>query len=193
MKLGINSFARVAVPAGRQAFTLIEVLVASSIATFIMGATLLLLLESAQENRRGYADATVEEAAAGLEGQLLARLRVTSANEGIIFASPSSIIFARGPAPDFPREQISFDATAGTVYYYSNRLVLSNGVSLYQNRTNIALRQLTFSPSIKPDGTTNAALINVLLKLDDNGSSGRSPTNNPASIWRTFAVDMRNH
>ena len=174
-------------------FTLIEMLVASSIATLLGGVILLLLLQSAREGRRGFADATVEEAVAGLQSQILAHLRITSANEGVIFASPSSVIFARGPAPDYPREQITFNAGTGQVLYYSNRNTSTSQVVLHQNKPNVVLRQLGFSPSIKPDGTTNCALINVLINMDDNGASGRPAGGNPASIWRTFSVEMRNN
>ena len=169
-----------------------EVLVASSIAILLVAVTLMLLLQSAREGRRGFADATVEEAVAGLQSQLLAHLRVTSATEGVIFAGPSSIIFARGPAPDYPREQITFNSGTGQVLYYVNRTMLANPLVLHQNRTNVTLRQLGFSPSIKPDGTTNCALINVIINMDDNGSAGRRGSGNPASVWRTFSIEMRN-
>jgi hypothetical protein len=46
---------------------------------------------------------------------------------------------------------------------------------------------------LKPDGSPDNSLINVSFQLDDNGASGQNQTNNPASICRTFSVQMRNN
>jgi len=164
----------------------------------------ILLLESAREERRGFADATVEQAAAKLQTQIIACLRVMSASEGVIFYAPAtdsagatngftSIILAEGPAPDYPREQITFDAPTGKVLYYPNRSATNTAITMIGNGSGVVIRQVCFSPSLKSDGSPDNALINVLIKLDDNGASGRTVMPNPASIWRSFSVRMRNN
>ena len=179
-------------------------MVASSLSLIVVAAPLMLLLEAAKEERRGLADATVEQAAAKLQTQLMDYLRAMSASEGVIFTSPAtdqtgttngfgSIILARGPAPDYPREQITFDPAAGKVRYYPNRSTTNIFKTLIDSQPGVAVREVCFSPALKMDGTIDNALINVLIKLDDNGSSGRPASPNASSIWRTFAVQMRNN
>jgi prepilin-type N-terminal cleavage/methylation domain-containing protein len=200
-KLGISQRRSSAL---RRGFTLIELLVAASVGIMVIGTPIMLLIESAREERRGLADATAEQAAAKLQNQILGYVRAMSAQEGVVFSVPAtdsggetngfrSIILARGPAPDYPREQISFDAGAGRVLYYPNRLLPDTAIVMMQNQSNVVVRQVNFSPSLKMDGTVDNALINVLIQLDDNGCSGRSVMPNPASIWRTFSVRMRNN
>jgi hypothetical protein len=174
-----------------------------AVGILVLGSAMVLLLESAREQRRSLADATVEQAAGKLQGQLIGYLRVMSAKEGVIFSTPAknasgtnigfmNIIIAAGPSPDFPRQQITFDPDAGKMVYYPNRLATNTAIVIFQKQPNLVLRQACFSPTLKLDGTPDNSLINVLFNLDDNKASGRTATPNPASIWRTFSVRMRN-
>ena len=137
----------------RQAFTLVELLVASAVATIVTAGALVLLIESAKENRRGFADATVEAAAAALQSKIIAYLRVMSATEGVIFATPATdgsgallgykgIIIARGPSPDFPREQITFDVELEPHLKVLGRLAIVAEAELAQPRVQLDLREL---------------------------------------------------
>jgi len=182
-------------------------MVATGVGVLIAGTTMLLLLASAKESRRGLADAVVEQAASDLEHKLMRTLRVMSANEGIVFGSPStnssgtvvgynSIIIAAGPSPDNPRQQIAFDPASGSVTYKTNYASPNSMLVLAATNANSTIRLLTFQPSVKPDGTPDNSLVNVLLQVDDNGSAGRfgaNRSNNPAVVWRSFAVKMRNN
>lgn len=188
-------------------FTMVELLVASSVAALVAGTAMLLLIQSAKENRRGVADATVEQVSSDLQNKIIQYLRVMSASEGVVFSSPAtnpsgtllgyqSIIVARGPAPDYPRQQISFNPGTGRVLYKSNLSSTNAAAILVQTNSRAVVRVLSFTPSLKTDGTPDNALVNVLIKMDDNGSSGRfgsSRSNNPANVWRSFAVKMRNN
>jgi prepilin-type N-terminal cleavage/methylation domain-containing protein len=188
-------------------FTMVELLVASSLAALVAGTAMLLLIQSAKENKRGVADATVEQMSSDLQNKIIQDLRVMSAGEGVIFSSPATnpsgtilgyqnIIVARGPAPDYPRQQISFDPGTGRVLYNSNLSSTNAPAILVQTNSRAVVRVLSFSPSLKTDGTADNALVNVLIEMDDNGSSGRfgtSHSNNPANVWRSFAVKMRNN
>lgn len=187
----------------RRGFTLMELMVASGVAGLVLSVTMVLLIASAKENRRGVADASVEYAASDLQNRIVGYLRQMSANEGVLFSSPAtngagavvgykSIVVARGPAPDNPRQEITFDTSRGRVIYNPNRSSTNPAVVLIQTNGHRALRLLAFSPSVKPDGRTDNALVNVVLKIDDNGSSGRNSAN-PANVQRTFAVRMRNN
>jgi prepilin-type N-terminal cleavage/methylation domain-containing protein len=176
-------------------FTLVELMVASSLAALVAGTTMTLLIETAKENKRGVADSTVELVSSGLESKLLQSLRVMSAKE-VVFASPQSIIVACGPSPDNPRQKFSFDSSTGSVLYQSDLSSTNASTVLAQTTSHGAVRDVNFSPSLKPDGTADYSLVNVLIKMDDNGSAGRSGSsgsNNPAVVWRSFAVKMRNN
>ena len=186
-------------------FTLAELIVASGVGTIIAGTMMLLLLQSAKEQYRGTADANVEQAAGELEHQVIRLLRTMSATEGVVFTSLTTnndvsfhgyqrIIVARGPTPDFPREEIRFDALNQRAVYDPNRAVTNNEQVLLESRPSAyVLRNLCFFPSLKEDGTPDNSLVNVIIEVDDNGSSRRHTVVNPAHIERTFAVKMRNN
>jgi prepilin-type N-terminal cleavage/methylation domain-containing protein len=184
-------------------FTLVEVMVASGLASLVTGAGLLLLLESARESRRGFADATLESKVNEVQTRIIGCLRPMSADEGVIFADPLTdqegallgfrrIIVARGPAPDHPREELRFESAGGRAVHDPNRAVAGNEVTLGQSTAGAVVRRVSFWPSLKKDGTPDNSLINVSITADDNGSSGR-PLPNAANVWRTFTVRMRNH
>jgi prepilin-type N-terminal cleavage/methylation domain-containing protein len=192
---------------GCRGYTMVELLIAASVAALVAGTAMMLLIQSAKENRRGLADATVEQVSSDLQNKIIQNLRVMSATEGVVFSSPvqnalgsllgyQSIIVARGPAPDYPRQRISFDPGTGSVLHKSNVASTNAPAILVQTNSRVVVRGLTFSPSLKADGTPDNALVNVLIKMDDNGSAGRygaSRSNNPANVWRSFAVKMRNN
>lgn len=191
----------------RRGFTLVELLIASSVAMLIGGTTMLMLIESAKENRRGLADSTVEQAAGALQQKIIQQLRSMSASEGVAFSSPvtsgsgtllgyKSIIVAQGQYPDYPRQQISFNPTTKQVVYNSNLSSTNATVNLARGNSNAVVRQLRFSPSLKSDSTVDNALVNVSIEMDDNGFSrraGSSYLDNPAYVRRTFSVRMRNN
>ena len=81
----------------RGGFTLIELLVSSGVSTLIVGSVMLLLIESAKEQRRGLADSTVERVACDLEDELMRTLRGMSATEGVVFSGSVTMIPSRLP------------------------------------------------------------------------------------------------
>jgi hypothetical protein len=191
--------------ARRQGFTVAELLIASSVGLLIGGVAGLLILESAREDVRSVADMAVEQAASDLEGRLVSCLRIMSARESVVYTTPTEdeedgyrgfqrIIVAQGPVPDFPRAELRFDAATGSAIYLSNRLVVGSQEVLMQSHSNrVVLRNLCFFPSVKADSTPDNSLVNIVIEVDDDGSSRRRTNSNPARIQRTFAVKMRNN
>lgn len=188
----------------RRAFTLVELLIASSIGLLIAGGVMLLLIESTKEMYRDVADETVQQAAGDLESKLARCLRGMSAAESVVFATPASstgpgtnwfrrIIVARGPAPGFPREEIRFDTNSAAALYFPNRLLTNNTVLLQSRAGSYALRDLYFYPSFEEDGTLDSSLIYVVFDIDDDGYSRTPGAANFAKVQRTFAVKMRNN
>jgi prepilin-type N-terminal cleavage/methylation domain-containing protein len=193
----------------QRGFTLTELMVGMVAGLLIAGSMMLLLIQSAREQYRGVADATVEEVTATLQTEIIRCLRGMSANEGVVFSSPATnsgavyqgfqrVVMAHGPVPDYPREDIRFDPQAGTLTYDPNLTITGNERVFLQSRTNaFMLRNVCFFPSLKPDGSLDNSLVNVVIELDDNRSSRRpgllSSPSYPARVQRTFAVKMRNH
>jgi hypothetical protein len=189
----------------RRGFTLVELVVASGVGMLIAGGGMLLLVEASKETYRGMADATVEQAASDLESRIFRCLRSMSASEGVVYTTPGSvgpggyqgyqrIIVARGPTPDYPREELRFDASAAQAVYLPNRSISSTSQLFMNSRSNVVvLRNLCFFPSFKQDGTPDNSLVNVVVEVDDAGYARRSGSVNPARIQRTFAVKMRNN
>jgi hypothetical protein len=60
------------------------------------------------------------------------------------------------------------------------------------NSAAAVLTELYFSTSFNLDGSQNNSLLNVVFQMNDNGFSRQNPTNNPASLFRNFSVQMRN-
>lgn len=187
----------------RRAFTMVEFLIASGVGTLLAGAAMMLMLETTKESLRALADYTVEQQASDLEHKIVRYLRGMSANEGVIFFTPSAsagypgycrIIVARGPAPDFPREELWFDPDTKRVSYRTNRSQTASEQVVMRSRTNVVvLRNLCFFPSVKSDGALDNSLVNVVFDLDEDGASRRQASTTPARIQRTFAVKMRNN
>ncbi len=189
------------------AFTLVEVLVASSIGVMVAGTTMVLLLASAQEEYRGLADTTVEQEASNLSSRITQCLRMMSASQGVVFdtTQPETeggaivgwrrIVVAAGPAPDYPRVELKFNPTTGKVTYNPDCSNAGNAQILFQNNSEAVVRRLYFWPSFRADGRQDNTLVNVLIDIDDNNSSRRnlaSSDQNPSSIERSFSVKMRN-
>ncbi len=101
-----------------------EALMAFAIGFLILGGLFPMLLLVATEQRRTYADMTVEDVAGRLQDRLTVVLRSMSASESIILADPvndedghavgfARAIMARGKAPDYPREELILNVAQG--------------------------------------------------------------------------------
>ncbi|MCS7089262.1 MAG: hypothetical protein RMN51_05880 [Verrucomicrobiota bacterium] len=186
------------------AYTLVELMVAISIGILLAGGGVFLLVEAVRENLRSVADARVEQEAAELQARLLRLLREMSSFEGAVYVLPVSgtgtigtayngLIVARGPAPDFPRAELRFDATSRRVWFRENRLNATTETVLFESRPGrVVLRQLTFAPTVKADNTTDNSLVRVYFEMDDDGFGRRRATANTSRVFRTFSVKMRN-
>lgn len=200
MKLPLSHRCR----ARREGFTLAELLIATGVGALIGIGAVFLLIEAAKENVRSIADMTVEQAATDLEGKVAQCLRGMSAREAVVYTSPVTdeqsgfhgyqrIIVARGAAPDYPRAELRFDTDAKRAVFLANRNQTGTQQVLMHSRSNsVMLRNLCFFPSMKSDSTPDNSLINVVIEVDDAGSSRRNTTCNPARVQRTFSVKMRN-
>ncbi len=187
-------------------FTLPEVLVAGSIGVIITGFIMTLLLDSGAEARMGLGVATVEDQAYYIEGQLTKNLRSMSANQGITPDRSTMCYAANGAFLGYQgvyafqiltngttvTEHIFFDPTHGTVTCVTNTAaVASSTVLWFTNSPNCVVSNLWFNTSANLDGSDNASLVNVVLEMNDNGYAEQNTTNNCATIYRSFAVQLR--
>jgi len=189
----------------RRAFTLVELLVASAVGVVLGGAVLLLLCQTATEQRSGLADMTVEEKAYILQANITACLRSMSANQGMTPDYSSGLydtngnllgyqsVFVFYPANGaYITANISYNSSSGQVAYTTNILQPSAQILWMSNSATAALTEFCLSASYNLDGSQNNSLVNVLFQMNDNGFSRQNPANNPASIYRNFSVQMRN-
>ena len=186
----------------RSAFTLVELVVSTGISVLVGGAIMLILLQVAKEHYRAVADQTVEAVSSDLENRLLQRLRSMSGSGGAIFSSPVAsgsktfrkVMVSRGPAPDYPREELSFDSANGRVMHVTNVAKAGTSIVLFTNKPgSYRLLDLHFFPGVKPDGSPDGSLINVSFTIDDHGSTKRLLTGSPVTLERTFSVRVRNN
>jgi prepilin-type N-terminal cleavage/methylation domain-containing protein len=185
----------------RQAFTLVELMMALSVGLVLSGTVVLLLVQGSLEQRKGYADMTVEESAYTLQANIINCLRGMSAGLGMTptdsngpnGTSTGIVVFRSNPDGSNTRQQINFYSTNGSVVYIPNNAYPTNKVVWMTSGQKVKLRNLYFSPSLNPDVSMNNSLVNVVFTMDDNGFSQQSlyPTNSPASICRSFSVQMR--
>ncbi len=190
---------------GQRAFSLIELMMALGIGLVLGGTVILLLLQAAKEQRKGMVNATVEQKAYGLQANITACLRSASANQGITPDYSSGLLDASGNLLGYgtifvfcPTNGgyltglIQYTRASGRVLYTPNVLTPSTQQLWMTNSQTAALTNLCFSTSFNPDGSKNSSLVNVRFQMDDRGYSQSNPTNNPASIYRSFSVQMRN-
>jgi prepilin-type N-terminal cleavage/methylation domain-containing protein len=188
----------------RRAYTLVELLVATAVGSVLAGVVLLLLCQTATEQRCGFADMTVEEQAYKLQANLTSCLRSMSANQGMNLSSGLynsnglllgyQTIFVFYPVTNgtYITGSIGYNAASGEVIYTSNILAPSIQTVWMSNSPTAVLTEFCFNPSYNLDGSQNNSLVNVLFQMNDNGFSQQNPVNNPASIYRNFSVQMRN-
>jgi hypothetical protein len=180
--------------------------VAASVAVVILGGVGVLLIQVAREQRKGLVDTTLEQMAGNLQDRLTVVLRSMSASQGSSFANPvtseqgqtigfSRIVVARGRAPDYPREEIYFDAAAGTVVHRPDLSTGGNEITLFRGNSEAVLRQVCFFPSLKADGAPDFTLVNIWLEFDDCEAAGRIDEHGArrsTTLQRTFTIKMRN-
>jgi type II secretory pathway pseudopilin PulG len=188
----------------QQGFTLVELVVSTGISVLLGGSVVLLLVQSATEQRNGYAANTVEEQAYILESSITGCLRTMSANQGMspvgstayvtggITNGYNSVILFYPTNGGYYTAEISYNSTNGQVFYIPNTSAPTTQVTWFSNSTSAALTALYFWGSYNLDGSHNNSLINVAFEMSDNGFSQHSPTNNPANVFRSFSVQMRN-
>jgi len=189
----------------RHGFTLVELMVATAVGIGLAGTVVLLLLQSAKEQRNGFADTSVEEKAYALQADLTSVLRCMSANYGFTPDNSSALydnsgnklgyktIFLFYPTNgNYITASISYNSTSGQVTYTPDTAQPSVQSVWMTNTATVALTELCFSYSLNLDGSQNNSLVNVLLQMNDNGFSQQNPSDNPASIYRNFSIQMRN-
>jgi hypothetical protein len=189
----------------RRAFTLVELMVAIAVGMGLGGTAMLLLVQTATEQRHGYADMTVEEDAYMLEANMTTCLRSMSANMGVTPSYNSLVTDTNGNPLGYQSisifyptngayitANISYNPSSGQVIYTPNVLSNTTQVVWMTPGTVAALTQLYFSTSFNLDGSQNNSLVNVLFQMNDNGFSQQGTINNPTSIFRNFSVQMRN-
>jgi prepilin-type N-terminal cleavage/methylation domain-containing protein len=188
-----------------RAFTLVELLVATAVGSTVAGAVLLLLCQTATEQRYGFADMTVEEKAYELEADITSCLRCMSANQGMTPVYSTAVAAANGVTLGYQSIDLFYPSTNGAyitgnisynahgeVIYTSNVLAPSTFVVWMSNSSTAQLTQFYFSSSLNLDGSQNDSLVNVVFQMNDNGFSQQNSNNNPASVLRNFSVQMRN-
>jgi prepilin-type N-terminal cleavage/methylation domain-containing protein len=193
-----------ATPVSRHAFTLVELMFAISIGLVVAGSAVMLIYQSAREQRRGLAAASVEAKSHLLQSKISACLRSASGNQGItpdystkvldsggnILGYQTIIVFAPTNG-GYVSGRIRYTAEAGSVVYTPN--VATAAEELWMtNSASCRLTNFLFNTSFNLDGSINSSLVNVSYLMDDNNYSTANQTNNPASILRSFSIQMRN-
>jgi len=193
------------VRASRQAFTLVELMVALVASIALTGTVFMLLVDTVLEQRNGLADTTVEEKAYTLQANITKCLRCMSANQGMTPDYTSALydansnqlgyssVFVFSPTTNgYITANIRYNSLTGQVTYTPNIAIPSAQTVWMSNSTTAVLPELCFTTSRNLDGSQNSSLVNVVFQMNDNGFSQQSSPNNPTSIYRNFSVQMRN-
>lgn len=188
-----------------RAYTLAELLVAMGVGAVLAGAVLLLLCQTATEQRYGLSDMTVEEKAYQLQANLTECLRSMSATMGMTPVWNSVVTTTNGTQLGYQSidvfypsngtyitGNIKYNSGTGQVVFTSNVLAAGTSTVWMSSNSTAALTSFYFNTSYNPDGSQNNSLVNVSFQMSDNGFSQQNPVNNPASLFRNFSVQMRN-
>jgi hypothetical protein len=200
MRLDLSSSVRASRRIGA---TLVEVLIAASIAVMVLTAFMVLVVETSKEQRWGIVETQLHAQSGLLQDKLTRLLREMSASESAIFGDPIAagspffrrVIVAQGQASAAPRQELIYNATAKSLTLDPNRAVSGDESALFSGNSAIKLRNMYFYPSMKPGGVPDSSSINVWFELDDDGTSGRvkaDGTPRMVSVVRSFTVTMRN-
>jgi prepilin-type N-terminal cleavage/methylation domain-containing protein len=189
----------------RRAFTLAELMVAMSVGLVLAGTAMVLLLISATEQRNGFADTSVEERAYILEDKITTCVRSASCNQGFTPNYGSGLYDGKGNFLGYQTislsyltngayimASISYNSSSGQVIYTPNVTAPSTQFIWMSNTPSAVLTELCFNTSLNMDTSQNNSLVNVIFQMNDDGFSQQNPSNNPASIYRNFSVQMRN-
>jgi len=194
--------ARFSTEVRRGGFSLTELMIAVGVGLPVAGAVVMLLLQASFEQRRGLADTTVEQSAYVLQTRITSCLRSMNSltpeyssgvYDGTNLLGYQIVYVFHANTNGIPTtERIRFVTNlTGQVIYTPDMAILTNQVMWMSNSPTVVLRQLYFNTSPKMDGSLDSSLIRVCFEMDDNGYSKQSPTNNPADIYRSFAIQMR--
>jgi hypothetical protein len=189
----------------RAGYTLIELMFAITAALTVTGAIVLLMVQAGIEQCKGLASATVEQKAYTLESQIINTLRMMSANQGFTpdygtavtdsggntLGYKSIVLFAPTNG-NYLTGRIQYDPTSGAVTYIPNVTSPATQSVWATNAVNSRLTKMYFSQSFNLDGSLNSSLVRVTFAMDDNGISMQATNINPASVQRSFAVQLRN-
>ncbi|MBI5385756.1 MAG: hypothetical protein HZA90_13840 [Verrucomicrobia bacterium] len=183
--------------------TLVEIVISSLIAVVVLGFLAVAVLQGTIEQRQALSHTALEIEAGIVSDKIAGLLREMSVTESVIFADPlpsnpycyRRIIVARGAAPSFPREVLSYNPTTLILTHDPNKN--ASGDERVLSRPGLAnvMRELYFFPSFANDGSSDSTALNVCLQVDDNCYTGRRDgasrfrTN---TVTRTFTVKMRN-
>ena len=127
MKIVLTKFSTIV---RRGGFTLTELMVAFSVGLPLAGAVVLLLVQASFEQRRGFADTTVEESAYVLQARIASCLRSMSCSGGLTPDTSSGVydagnnllgyqkvtVFHANTNGTYTAEQISFVSTNEVIY-----------------------------------------------------------------------------
>ncbi len=197
----------------KHALTIVEVLIASTIAVFISVAIVYLLWSVARQQRVAFIEAQVARRADRIQDKIIDILRRASRNQVVPFSvsdavpgQPSGkevffyrIIFRSGD--NMPNQELRFNPTNRSIVYDPNINVANNEQRLDQAFANSNLTRLEyvwFAQGVLPTGAPDNSLILVQLEVNDQGLARRSWRNpSKRSNWviatRTFAVNLRQY
>lgn len=188
----------------RRAFTLIELMFAVGIGLVVAGSAVMLIFQSAKEQRRGLAAVAVEVNSHLLQAKISACLRSASGNQGVTPDYSTRVLDGGGNLlgyetvfiftptnGGYASGRIKYTAAAGTVIYTPNLSVTAQEMWMTNTPTS-RLTNLLFNTSFNLDGSINSSLVNVSFLMDDNNFSSQNRTNNTASVFRNFCIQMRN-
>ena len=142
----------------RGGFTLMELMVAFGVGLPLAGAVVLLLLQASFEQRRGFADTTVEESAYVLQARIASCLRSMSCSGGLTPDTSSGVydptanllgyqkvtVFHANTNGSYTAEQISFVST-NRVIYIPDMSTPTQQIVWMTNSPTMALHQLFFN------------------------------------------------
>jgi hypothetical protein len=198
----------------RRGLTLVEVLVASTIAVFVTTGIVYLLFTVARQQRVAFIQAQVARRADRIQDRIMDILRNGSRSQVVPFSvgdavpgqtSGKEVFFYRmifRSGENMPNQELRFDPTAHQIIYDPDRDVANNEVLLDRALANSPLTRLEylwFAEGILPTGATDSSLILVVqFEVNDQGLARRSWRDpSKRSNWiiatRTFAVNLRQY
>ena len=185
----------------RRAFTLLEVMFASSISTIVFGSLISLMIITARQQSQGMIELQVYKHADLIQDRIKLMLQGASREAGVFLTDKDgafyhTLVFREGVGPSFSNQSLSFDPDDAELTYDPDLGGGGDELLVAGNEGPAFLDNVRFQMGLKTGGIPNGGVILVRIEVSDHGrarSTFRDAVDpaNWITVQRSFCINLR--